>query len=216
MFFAPTQRESDVKAMWRRTLDQCSTQSFKTLIETYRLGGGGQAALRNNNGRENHFHAWPPVFAAVFRIDSKQDPVEFALKARDKQAAGSVVGGCFYPLWWKGPRYRCFYVGTSISRVEKHLCSSGLQRLCKYLWKYLKALVFLYAFEESVDYHLLSSFCDDSNLHISLFKYVLCTMGVSKESISKFLIGNRFHVKLRIFSPENCKQAYRWKVERLK
>ena len=135
MFFAPTQRESDVKAMWRRTLDQCSTQSFKTLIETYRFGGGAQAALRNNNGRENHFHAWPPVFAAVFRIDSKQDPVEFALKARDKQAAGSVVGGCFYPLWWKGPRYRCFYVGTSISRVEKHLCSSGLQRLCKYLLK---------------------------------------------------------------------------------
>jgi len=35
---------------------------------------------------------------------------------------------------------------------------------------------------------LLSSFCDDSNLHISLFKYVLSTMGVSKESISKFLL----------------------------
>ena len=31
-----------------------------------------------------------------------------------------------------------------------------------------------------------------------LFKYVLSTMGASKESISKFLIGNRFHVKLRI------------------
>ena len=42
--------------------------------------------------------------------------------------------------------------------------------------------MFLYAFEESVDCHLLSSFCDDSNLHISLFKYVLSTMGVSKES----------------------------------
>ena len=35
----------------------------------------------------------------------------------------------------------------------------------------------------------------------------LSTMGVSKESISKFLIGNRFHVKLRILSPENCKQS---------
>jgi len=56
----------------------------------------------------------------------------------------------------------------------------------------LKALVFLYAIEESVDCHLFSSFCDDSNLHISLFKYVHSTMGVSKESISKFLIGNRF------------------------
>jgi len=72
---------------------------------------------------------------------------------------------------------------------------------------HLKALVFLYAFEESVDYHLLSSFCDDSNLHISLFKYVPSTMGVSKESIRKFLIGNRFHVKLRILSPENCMQS---------
>ena len=68
-------------------------------------------------------------------------------------------------------------------------------------WLHLKALVFLYAFEESVDCHLLSSFGDDSNLHISLFKYVLSTMGVSKESISKILIGNRFHVKLRILSP---------------
>ena len=48
------------------------------------------------------------------------------------------------------------------------------------------------------------------------FKYVLSTMGVSKESISKFLIGNPFHVKLRILSPENCKQSLRvksWKAE---
>ena len=84
------------------------------------------------------------------------------------------------------------------------------------LRQHLKALVFLYAFEESVDCHLLSSFCDDSKLHISLFKYVLSTMGVSKESISKFLIGNRFHVKLRILSPDNCKQSLRvksWKAE---
>jgi len=73
---------------------------------------------------------------------------------------------------------------------------------------HLKALVLLYAFEESVDWALLSSFCDDSNLHISLFKYVLSTMGVSKESIRKFLIGNRFHVKLRILSPEIASKAY--------
>ena len=41
-------------------------------------------------------------------------------------------------------------------------------------------------------------------------------MGVSKESINKFLIGNRFHVKLRILSPENYKQSLRvksWKAE---
>ena len=32
-------------------------------------------------------------------------------------------------------------------------------------------------------------------------------MGVRKESISKFLIGHRFHVKLHILSPENCRQT---------
>jgi len=40
-------------------------------------------------------------------------------------------------------------------------------------------------------------------------------VGVSKKSISKFLIGNRFHVKLRIVSPETCKQSLRvqsWKA----
>jgi len=36
---------------------------------------------------------------------------------------------------------------------------------------------------------------------LTIPNYVLSTMGVSKESISKFLIGNRFHVKLRILSP---------------
>jgi len=77
--------------------------------------------------------------------------------------------------------------------------------------KLLKAVVFLYAFKESVNCHLLSSFCDDSNLHISIFKYVLSTMGVSKELISKFLIGNHFHVKLRILSTENCNQSFRVK-----
>ena len=81
-----------------------------------------------------------------------------------------------------------------------------------YFEVHLKARVFLYTFEESVDCHLLSSFCDNSNLHIFLFKYVLSTMGVSKESINKFIIGNRFHVKLRILSPENCKQSLRVKI----
>jgi len=40
-----------------------------------------------------------------------------------------------------------------------------------------------------------------AKLSSSWAKYVLSTMGVSKESISKFLIGNRLHVKLRILSP---------------
>jgi len=41
-------------------------------------------------------------------------------------------------------------------------------------------------------------------------------MGVSKELISKFLIGNRFHIKLRIFSPKIASKAYGYKVQRLK
>ena len=45
------------------------------------------------------------------------------------------------------------------------------------------------------------------NFNNNLFKYVLSTMGANKESISKFLIGNRFHVKLRILNPANCKQS---------
>ena len=36
-------------------------------------------------------------------------------------------------------------------------------------------------------------------------------MGVSKESISKFWIGNRFHVKFCILCPEICKQSLRLK-----
>jgi len=47
-------------------------------------------------------------------------------------------------------------------------------------------------------------------------KHVLSTMGLSKESISKFLIGNWFHIKLHILSPENCKQSLQvksWKAE---
>jgi len=35
--------------------------------------------------------------------------------------------------------------------------------------RYFKVLVFLYVFEESVDCALLSFFCDDLNLHISIF-----------------------------------------------
>jgi len=40
-------------------------------------------------------------------------------------------------------------------------------------------------------------------------------MGVSKESISKFLIGNRFHVKLRILSPYSNRIFYEdWRNDR--
>jgi len=40
-------------------------------------------------------------------------------------------------------------------------------------------------------------------------------MSVSKEFISKCLLGNRFHLKLRILSHKNCKQKLRVKSERL-
>ena len=44
-----------------------------------------------------------------------------------------------------------------------------------------------------------------------VFKYLLSTMEVSKKSNRKFLIGNRFQVKLRILNPEICKQRLRTK-----
>ena len=62
-------------------------------------------------------------------------------------------------------------------------------------------------------WHILSI---DSGDDFQCFKYVLSRMGLSKESISKFFIGNRFHVKLRILRPENCKQSQQgksWKAE---
>jgi len=65
----------------------------------------------------------------------------------------------------------------------------------------LKALRFLYTFKESDERALLSSFCDDSNFHISVLKYVVSTIRVSKESISIFSIGNRFQLELHILSP---------------
>ena len=65
------------------------------------------------------------------------------------------------------------------------------------------ALRFLCVFKESANYTLLSFFCNDSNLHISIFKYILSTMGISKELAGKFLIGNLFHEKLYILSPGN-------------
>ena len=62
----------------------------------------------------------------------------------------------------------------------------------------LKALDFLYAFEESVDCSLLSTFAIIQTCTYQY--YVLSTMGVSMESTRQFLIGNPFHVKLRTLS----------------
>jgi len=55
---------------------------------------------------------------------------------------------------------------------------------------HVKALVFLYAFEESVDFLCFRLFAMIQTCTYLYSSIVLSTMGVSKESISKFLIGN--------------------------
>jgi len=52
--------------------------------------------------------------------------------------------------------------------------------------KYIKALSFLYAFEESADWPPLLSFHDDTKLHISKFKQLLSTCETSKEYVANF------------------------------
>jgi len=58
--------------------------------------------------------------------------------------------------------------------------------------------------EQSADWALLSSFCDDLNLRISVFKNLTSLHAWNKQGIknqSQILIENRFHIKLRIISP---------------
>jgi len=58
------------------------------------------------------------------------------------------------------------------------------------------------------DFKLVSDF--------SLSKQVFSTSGVMKESICNFKkIANRFHVMLRILSPESCKQSLRMKSNKI-
>ena len=67
--------------------------------------------------------------------------------------------------------------------------------------EHLKALVFLYAFEESVDCHLLSSFCDDSNLHISL---LLCTFHDGcKQGIGQQIFNRNKSISRKITHPQS-------------
>jgi len=55
-----------------------------------------------------------------------------------------------------------------------------------YILLQLKALGMLQALQESADWALLSSFCDNSKLHKSIFKWLLPTQEISKESIKNF------------------------------
>jgi len=56
---------------------------------------------------------------------------------------------------------------ASLQQVEENICTSQVILIIFNLQ--LKVRGFLYGFEESSDCALLSSFCDDSNLHISIF-----------------------------------------------
>jgi len=87
-----------------------------------------------------------------------------------------------------------------------------------YILLQLKALGMLQALQESADWALLSSFCDNSKLHKSIFKWLLPTQEISKESIKKFFIGNQFHITLWIINRNICKHCWKngWNVERLK
>ena len=54
------------------------------------------------------------------------------------------------------------------------------------------------------------------SVFFKIWKVSPTTVGVSKESISNILIGNRFHVQLRVLIPEICKQSLRvksWKAK---
>ena len=73
----------------------------------------------------------------------------------------------FAKVWWEN--------GFQ-NKIVQFVCCSFCVSVLNWFKIHLKAVVFLHAFEESVDCHLLSSFCDDSNLHISLFAMIqTCT-----------------------------------------
>jgi len=69
------------------------------------------------------------------------------------------------------------------------------------------------AFRSTVGVHLLRNFGQGVHarqflVHVSLseIQVRLATMRISKESISKNLIGNWFHVEIHILGTEICKQ----------
>jgi len=87
-------------------------------------------------------------------------------------------------------------VNTGLSKL---LCSIIIQGCTVvFTWWPVVAFFVCWSFVAKLLYIIFASWF----YHVVLlFKYVLSMTGVTKESISKFLIGNRFHVKLRILSP---------------
>ena len=65
-----------------------------------------------------------------------------------------------YDCYFIPGRYFSEYESTETYEANNLQCVIGQ----------IKALGFLRVFEELADWALLSSFCDDSNLHISVFK----------------------------------------------
>jgi len=67
---------------------------------------------------------------------------------------------------------------------------------------WLQALGFLHAFEESVDCALLSSFCDDSNLNLSIFKWDTYSPQWGKQGMDQ-QIFNRKSISRKIMHPQS-------------
>jgi len=98
----------------------------------------------------------------------------------------------------------CLDTPNKCGETHPHLLASMAQ---PFIIKF-KLQSCIHSFHECFSWQTKSRIRDwknDISVHYNdisaLIKYVLSTMGVSKESISKFLIGNRFHVVLRILSP---------------
>jgi len=102
----------------------------------------------------------------------------------------------------KTPWAHAFHkVWSTLRFIELH---THFQHLLTFVYKHVKQTdcfslqllnskleVFLYAFGESIEWGLLWSFCNNSNLHRSILKHVVSTIELSKESIGTFFIYQR-------------------------
>jgi len=92
----------------------------------------------------------------------------------------------------------CYLNKLNARVLHNYLCTEKQGRHIQ------KDAVFWDSFVQKRDAEMFTTFnvfLTSVDVNAKEFKYVLSTMGVSKELISKFLIGNRFHIKLCILSP---------------